>query len=122
MENWIEQHGDAALKRALNEGYDVRKGIGDLLVEQLEDSLDLEMLKTWEEFEARTSPRAESFASRDLVQACVKTLELPVDWVAEISQISRITKKDGTKCTGAMVSIRDETRDVVRRIGVNFES
>lgn len=121
MEEWIETHGTEALKRAHREGYSVMKGIGDHLLDQLIESLDLECIEVWQDAEERTSPTADSFGKRDLVHACVKTLAVPEGWTVDVSRISRVTLEDDTKITGVLVTVFDVRRWVVRRAVFSFE-
>ena len=121
MREWIETHGTDALQRAYSEGYDVAKGAGDCIVSKLQTFLELEIVESWRTVEERTSPHADAFAKRDLVQACVKTIEAPPGWTVGVSKISRITFTDEDKCTGVMVAVRDENRQMIRHVGINFE-
>lgn len=122
MREWIETHGTDALKRASAEGYNVSKGVGDFLISQVGESLDMDLIMSWKSVEERTSPTASAFAKRDLVQACVKTLDVPPGWVVEVSRISRVTLGDDKKFTGVMVVVRDDFRAITRQAAVNFES
>jgi hypothetical protein len=121
MEKWIEEHGTVALKRAFEEGYQVNMGVASHLTDQVEDSLDMGVHSSWDSVEERTSPSSEAFGKRDLVVACVKTLQLPERWSADVSRISRITLLGGVKCTGVMVVVRNDSRTIIRQVAINFE-
>jgi hypothetical protein len=121
LRNWIEAHGTPALQRAYDEGYDVKKGVGDNILEQLEDCMDLPVFESWLEDEERTSPTAESFAKRDTVQACLKLLKIPVGWSVQLSRISRVMLLDHAKITGVLVTVADDNFKVIRRVVVSFE-
>ena len=121
MKEWIEAHGDDALQRAFGEGYDIKKGVAEQLVETISTGLDLELFRSWELVEERTSPHAETFEKRDRVSEVVNALAVPPGWTVEVSRISRITFGED-KTTGVMIAMRDVDRDMVLHVGVDFES
>lgn len=121
MQEWIEAHGSDALQRAFSEGYDVNKGVGEQLVSTIGDGLDLELFRSWDSVEERTSPHADTFEKLDRVCEVVAALAMPSDWGLEISRISRITFGED-KTTGVMLAILDEDREMVIHLGVDFES
>lgn len=120
MKEWLKEHGTDALLRALAEGYSVRKGIADHILEQLCEDLDMPVHRSWKSVEERTSPRAESFAQADIVRVCVKLTPIPSGWKLEISRISRFMLGERNAFTGVVVSIEDDTRHRVQ-IAFNFE-
>ena len=122
MKQWLEEHGTPALRRAFEEGYEVAKGIGDLLVSDIRDSLDMTMHTEWSQVEERTSPNAESFSKRDLVVACAKSLESPDGWSKDVSRISRIYVTEDIKTTGVIFTVRDADRKQVKQLAIDFEN
>lgn len=123
MENWVEMHGTPELKRALAEGYEVKKGVANLLIENLADESDmkLHLQSDWLEVQERTSPRAESFEARDRVSDLVRDLEKPEGWHIDVSRISRFALLDGSYFTGVLLDVRDETRRQLTQAALNFE-
>ena len=124
METWVQTHGTPELKRALAEGYEVKKGVADLLVEKLADAVNMNHYDQAEWLEAgeRTSPRAEAFAARDRVKEELKVMELPEGWGVEVSRISRVALLDGSYFTGVVLDVRDDARRLLTRASLNFES
>ena len=121
MKEWIEAHGGDALQRAFGEGYDIKKGVAEQLVCTIGDALSLELFRSWQLVEERTSPRAETFAKRDEVCEVVAALVVPPGWTVEVSRISRITFGED-KTTGVMIAMRDGEYEMILHVGVDFES
>lgn len=119
LEDWIAKYGSPALKRALLEGYEVRMGVADQVLNQMTGALNMRAY-AWNIAEERTSPTTESFEKRDAVLAYVKTLELPRGWFVDVTRISRITV-NGDHWTGVLVLVSEE-KQLVRQIALNFES
>lgn len=120
MDDWIQNYGTPALRRARAEGYSVTKGIAEEILQSLEDSITLGVVREWDDDEERTSPTAESFAKRDLVQTCVQMIPVPKGWAISVSRISRIQVED-EKFTGVFVMISDESHKLILRAGISFE-
>lgn len=118
---WIDSNGSSALKRAYAEGYAVKKGIGDQLVSELRQSVRMPVLDSWDAVEERTSPTADSFAKRDLMQTLVNALKVPDGWQVDVSRVSRIETVDAAIFTGVLLSVLDAEHKIVRQAVVNFE-
>ena len=121
MEEWLKLHGTESLLRAQREGYDVDKGVSDLLLEDLASDTRLHVIRRWDEIGERTSPRAESFARRDLVKSAAAVLDVPPGWQLEVSRISRATLPDGSFLTGVLVEAWDEDRRSISSRFFSFE-
>lgn len=126
LDIWIENHGTPELKRALAEGYEVKKGAATRLVElvaedSVEGGLDLYEQAEWLEVKERTSPRAEAFAKRDMVMDAVKRVDKPDGWRVDVSRISRVALLGGTYFTGVTLEVREQHNKLLTRVALDFE-
>ena len=124
MKNWVEKHGTPEMQRAVSEGYSVTSSaIGDLLLSELQDSLEMPVAFEWVEVRERKDPQAASFGRRDVVQVCAKGIETPDGYTVEVSRISRVEERESKPrkyWTGVVVSVHYEGR-IVSEAAVNFE-
>lgn len=124
MEQWVQTHGTPELKRALKEGYSVQSGVANLIVSSIGEHLNLitHVQSDWLDVGERSSPRGDSFASRDAVLDLSLAMDLPDGWRVDVSRISRFTLLDGSYFTGVMLDVYDEDRKHLVRGSVNFEA
>lgn len=121
IKNWVEEHGDETLRRAMREGYQVRRGAGLQMFAALEVLLPMKLMGSWDDVEERTSPHSRSFELRDEVKRFCAMVEKPDGWTFDVGRISRI-KVDGEPCTGVLIRLLDDQHKVVAARVADFES
>jgi len=123
---WVQAHGDEALRRALKEGYQTKRGIAERICELLAAETEMVCVDQvrWLDCGERTSPKAEAFESRDLVRDVARELPRPEGWLIEVSRIVRVTVSGAVgplHFTGVVVEVRGPDRAMVARKALDFE-
>lgn len=121
LQSWVEEHGDEALRRAMSEGYQVRRGAGLQMFAALEVLLPMKLMGSWDNVEERTSPHSRSFELRDEVKRFCGMVPMPDGWNFDVGRISRVTV-DGEPCTGVLIRLLDEHHKVIAARVADFES
>lgn len=123
---WIEEHGDEALRRALVEGYQTRRGVAERICEMLAEKSEMTAIDQvrWLDCGERTSPRADAFESRDIVMEAARETPRPDKWLIEVSRIMRVTVSGPIgpqHFTGVVVEVRGPDRAMIARKALDFE-
>lgn len=125
-QQWVEAHGDEALRRAQAEGYQIKRGIAEHICKMLADLTGMRCVDQarWLDCGERTSPKAEAFESRDRVTDAVREIPRPEGWRIEVSRIMRVTVPDTVgplHFTGVVVEVRGPDRAMIARKALDFE-
>jgi hypothetical protein len=123
MKNWIEKYGTPEMRRALAEGYEISNGsIADVILSEIGQSLELPICHEWEKSEERKDPSSTSFARRDVVVQCVRSIGAPPDWHIDVSRILRVEETSNPRkfWTGVSVQVLRESK-VIKEMAVNLE-
>jgi hypothetical protein len=127
---WVHRYGSSALKKALKHGYEVEKGMADLIANTLKKHTHFDLHTSWKEIEERTSPNEASFEGLEHVEQIIGHLDLPPGWKIRIGRISRICYDFNGKAyrkTGIPISIFardypfDQKSRLVKKVFLDFE-